>query len=213
MKAPGLFITVEGVEGVGKTTNIEFIKAWLDAKNADVFCTREPGGTPLAEEVRELLLATREEPVNPLAELLLVFAARAQHLSTKIEPALAKKQWVLCDRFTDATYAYQGYGRGLSLPAIEALEQLVQAGRQPDATFYLDLPVAIGLQRARQRGGIDRFEQEQSAFFERVRAGYLARIKRCPERYLLVDASLPLADVQAQLALQLQRLWQAQVTD
>jgi len=168
--------------------------------------TREPGGTPLAEELRALLLKPREELVDETAELLMIFAARAQHYHKKIVPALAQNQWVLCDRFTDATYAYQGYGRGLSLDTISTLENMVLSGVRPEKTFYLDLPVAIGLERARKRGPADRFEQEQEAFFESVRQGYLARVAADPQRFIVIDASVPLAQVQEQIESALEAL-------
>ncbi|MFZ5604666.1 MAG: dTMP kinase, partial [Pseudomonadota bacterium] len=169
----GKFLTVEGTEGVGKTTNIAFIKSWLERNGIEYVATREPGGTPLAEEVRALLLAPRAEKVHENAELLLVFAARAQHLAQVIEPALAQGKWVLCDRFTDATYAYQGGGRQMEKSTIATLESLVQKSLRPDAVILLDIPVQLGLERARGRGELDRFEQEDIAFFERVRAAYL----------------------------------------
>ena len=193
----GKFITVEGTEGVGKSTNIAFIKQWLTQAGCDILVTREPGGTPLAEEIRDLLLTNRREKVDATAELLLMFAARAQHLNTLIEPALASGQWVLCDRFTDATFAYQGGGRDLDLQTIANLEALVQGDRQPDMTFYLDIDVAEGLERARQRGELDRFEQEDITFFEKVRDSYLNRIQQYPDRFIVIDASRSLADVQA----------------
>lgn len=202
----GLFLTVEGVEGVGKTTNIAFIRDWLKNAGIELVCTREPGGTPLAEELREMLLVKRAEPVDPSAELLMIFAARAQHLSQVIEPALEQGKWVLCDRFTDATFAYQGGGRKLPLATIEALESLVQRGRQPDRTFYLDLDVAIGLARASKRGTADRFESEERTFFEAVRAAYWARVKADPQRFSVIDASVSLAEVQANLAAALETL-------
>ena len=195
----GKFITLEGTEGVGKTTNLEFIRSWLEARQVPLLVTREPGGTPLAEEVRELLLAKREESVDATAELLLVFAARAQHLNTVIAPALSEGKWVLCDRFTDATYAYQGAGRGLSLEVISSLESLVQQSLQPDLTIVLDIDVETGLQRAGERAELDRFESEQVEFFHRVRAGYRARVESCPERYRVVDAGQPLQDVQGDI--------------
>ncbi len=201
-----MFISVEGVEGVGKTTNIQFIKAWLEKNAVNVELTREPGGTPLAEELRALLLKPRDELVDETAELLMIFAARAQHYHKKIVPALAQNQWVLCDRFTDATYAYQGYGRGLSLDTINTLESMVLSGVGPQKTFYLDLPVAIGLERARKRGPADRFEQEQEAFFESVRRGYLARVAADPERFIVIDASVSLAQVQQQIERALEAL-------
>jgi dTMP kinase len=195
----GRFIVVEGTEGVGKSTNIGVIKTWLTDNNIDFIATREPGGTPLAESLRELLLANRSEKVDATAELLMVFAARAQHLNTHILPALNAGQWVLCDRFTDATYAYQGCGRGLPTATIEQLEILVQADLRPDLTLYLDVDVKVGLERARQRGELDRFEQEDIAFFERVRQGYLARVAASPKRYAVVDAGQALAKVQQDL--------------
>ncbi|CAH0990128.1 Thymidylate kinase [Sinobacterium norvegicum] len=199
-KTKPLFITIEGGEGVGKTTNVEYIKQLLNASGTEFIHTREPGGTPLAEELRELLLSKRGEQVDEMAELLLVFAARSQHLNTKILPALSRGEWVLCDRFTDATYAYQGCGRNMSTALIEQLEQTVQQGVQPDLTLLLDVPVEIGMERARQRGELDRFESEQLAFFHRVREGYLRRAADNPQRFAVIDASQPLADVQAQIA-------------
>ena len=171
----GRFITLEGTEGVGKSTNLRFIESVLQQHQIRYQLTREPGGTPLAEQVRELLLANRDEDVADDAELLLVFAARAQHLDQVIRPTLAEGRWVLCDRFTDATFAYQGGGRGLSKVMISQLEAMVQRGLQPDLTILLDLPVDIGLARARQRGDLDRFENERMAFFEQVRDAYLER--------------------------------------
>ena len=198
-KKRGLFLTVEGVEGCGKTTNLQFIEEYLKAANVPVVCTREPGGTPLAEELRDLLLANREEVVNPQAELLMIFAARAQHFHQVVLPALNRGEWVLCDRFTDATFAYQGGGRGLPIDMIAQLEHLVQAGVQPDKTIFLDLEVQQGLARATQRGALDRFECEDSTFFDSVRAAYWQRINESPERFALVDASVILPDVQQQI--------------
>ncbi|MFT7560348.1 MAG: dTMP kinase [Flavobacteriales bacterium] len=195
----GKFITVEGTEGVGKTTNIELIRKLINERGVELVSTREPGGTFLAEEIREMLLAKREEQVNPTAELLLVFAARAQHIQEVIEPALARGAWVLSDRFTDATFAYQGYGRGLSLDTISLLEGLVQGELQPDITILLDIDVELGLERARSRAELDRFESEALSFFERVRTGYLSRAKSQPERFRLVDAGQSLEKVQADI--------------
>lgn len=192
----GKFLTIEGTEGVGKSTNLAYVRAWLQSRGIEVVVTREPGGTPLAEEIRGLLLAKREESVDETAELLLVFAARAQHLAQVIKPALARGAWVLSDRFTDATYAYQGGGRGLSRNTIEQLEVLVQASLRPDLTLILDIDVELGLNRARQRGELDRFESEAISFFERVRAAYKARAQAAPERYALVDAGQTLEAVQ-----------------
>lgn len=202
----GQFITLEGTEGVGKTTNRDFIEAYLCSRDIPLLVTREPGGTPLAEQLRELLLAPRDEPVDATAELLMVFAARAQHLNQVIVPALEKGTWVLCDRFTDATYAYQGAGRGLSCEIIEALEAMVQGTVRPDRTLILDIDVAAGLERASQRGELDRFETEKVEFFERVRAGYRQRALAAPDRYNIVDAGQPLDKVQADIALVLQQL-------
>ena len=196
----GLFITVEGGEGVGKSTNIDFISAQLRDSGIDLLVTREPGGTALGESLRGLLLDVRDEPVSAMAELLLIFAARAQHLSEVIEPALANGQWVLCDRFTDATYAYQSGGRGLDPAHIRSLETLVQDGLRPDCTLLLDAPVGVGLERARGRGELDRFEQEEAEFFERVRATYLQLAAEGSGRYRLIDASRPLAAVQEELS-------------
>ncbi|RMG31293.1 MAG: dTMP kinase [Gammaproteobacteria bacterium] len=193
----GRFITVEGGEGVGKTTSLAFIAEYIRARGHRVVCTREPGGTPLGEALRGLLLDPRYQGMDPECELLLMFAARAQHLSERIRPALARGEWVLCDRFTDATYAYQGYGRGLPLAQIEALERMVQQGLQPDLTLVLDMPPAEGLERAGKRSAPDRFEQERLAFFERVRTGYLARAREAPERCCVIDAARPPAQVEA----------------
>lgn len=195
----GRFITVEGGEGVGKTTNLDFIEASLRAQGRDVVRTREPGGTPLAESVRELLLAPRDEQVSDLTELLLVFAARAQHLEQVIKPALAAGKWVLCDRFTDATYAYQGAGRGMDMTAIATLEQLVQQTLRPDLTLLLDVPVEIGMARASARSAPDRFESEQLQFFEAVRKLYLQRAEAEPDRFAVIDASPELPVVQQQI--------------
>lgn len=195
----GRFITVEGTEGVGKTSNIQFIHDCIAAKGIEVVSSREPGGTPLAEEIRELLLANRTESVDETAELLLMFAARSQHLHSKILPALNRGAWVLCDRFTDATYAYQGGGRGLSMDTISQLETLVQGNLRPDMTFILDIDVRQGLERASKRSAADRFENEQVDFFEQVRACYLSRAKAEPERYFIVDAGQSLPEVQQQI--------------
>ena len=196
----GKFITIEGTEGVGKTTNIEFIQAWLNSRKLDFVSTREPGGTPLAEQIRELLLTPRKEKVSNSAELLLMFAGRAQHLDHVILPAIQSGRWVLCDRFTDATYAYQGYGRGMDKALIAQLEQLVQADLRPNLTLILDIPVEIGLKRASQRSTPDRFEREQTEFFERVLQGYLSIATESPERCVVIDASQPLEDVQRDIA-------------
>ena len=196
----GKFITIEGSEGVGKTTNMAFIKGWLEAKKLSYISTREPGGTPLAEQVRELLLAPRAELVCSASELLLMFAGRAQHIDQVIEPALAGGRWILCDRFTDATYAYQGAGRKMGSDLIAELEILVQGSLRPDLTLILDIPVDIGLKRASARSDPDRFELEQVEFFERVRRGYLGIAEQDPDRCKLIDASQSLEQVQSQIA-------------
>ena len=195
----GRFITIEGGEGAGKSTAQAFLAEKLTAQGISVLQTREPGGTPLAEAIRRNLLNLGEEAPVAMAELLLVFAARAQHLSKVIEPALNQGQWVLCDRFTDATYAYQGAGRGLSPKHISNLEALVQGDRRPDTVILLDMPPQIGLVRARARGALDRFEQEERAFFDRVRQGYLRRAAELPDRYVIVDAAQELSTVQKSL--------------
>lgn len=195
----GLFITLEGPEGAGKSTNRDYLAERLRERGVDVLLTREPGGTPLAERIRELLLAPSEEPMAVDTELLLVFAARAQHLQQVIRPALARGRVVLCDRFTDATYAYQGGGRGLSIERISQLERFVQGELRPHLTLIFDLPVEVGLARAAARGRLDRFEQEGRGFFEAVRQAYLQRAAQAPQRYRVLDAGQSLAQVQADI--------------
>ncbi|MDH0336937.1 dTMP kinase [Metapseudomonas otitidis] len=195
----GLFITLEGPEGAGKSTNRDFIASRLRERGVEVLLTREPGGTPLAERIRELLLAPSDESMAVDTELLLMFAARAQHLDRVIRPALEAGQVVLCDRFTDATYAYQGGGRDVSMARIAELERFVQGSLRPDLTLVFDLPVEVGLQRAAARGRLDRFEQEDRSFFDAVRQTYLERAAQAPERYRVIDAAKPLADVQCYL--------------
>ena len=195
----GLFITLEGPEGAGKSTNREYLAERLRERGIDVLLTREPGGTPLAERIRELLLDPSDEPMAADTELLLVFAARAQHLQQVIRPALARGCVVLCDRFTDATYAYQGGGRGLSIERIAQLEQFVQGELRPDLTLIFDLPVEVGLARAAARGRLDRFEQEGRGFFEAVRQAYLQRAAQSPQRYRVLDAGQTLVQVQADI--------------
>ncbi|WP_313408685.1 dTMP kinase [Stutzerimonas kunmingensis] len=192
----GLFVTLEGPEGAGKSTNREYLAERLRACGVDVVLTREPGGTPLAERIRELLLTPADEPMAVDTELLLVFAARAQHLAQVIRPALERGAVVLCDRFTDATYAYQGGGRGLSIERIAQLEAFVQGELRPDLTLIFDLPVEVGLARAAARGRLDRFEQEGLRFFESVRRAYLERAKAASSRYRIIDAGQPLNVVQ-----------------
>ena len=196
----GKFITVEGIEGVGKTTNIDFIHKLLLAAGHDVVLTREPGGTPLGEAIRGLLLDPEYTGMDPTCELQLMFAARAEHLAKVVRPALETGRWVLCDRFTDATYAYQGGGRGINTDIIARLENLVQGDFRPDLTLLLDVPVEVGLARAGKRGALDRFEQEQVGFFERVRQCYLGMAREHTGRYRVVDASQPLQQVQEQLS-------------
>lgn len=195
----GRFITLEGSEGSGKSTNLNHIHQRLQQAGIEVVLTREPGGTPLGEDIRALLLDHRQTAMASDTELLLMFAARAQHLNELILPALAAGKWVLCDRFTDATYAYQGAGRGIDKERIAQLEQWVQGALRPDLTLFLDLPVAQGLARAGERAELDRFEREEIAFFERVRQGYLSQAAAQPQRYRVVDAAPPLPQVQAQL--------------
>ena len=196
MSLRGKFITIEGVEGVGKTTNIAFIKDWLTQNNIPYLTSREPGGTPIAEEIRQILLNPRDEAVCNKTELLLMFAARAQHLEQVILPQLNNGSWVLCDRFTDATYAYQGAGRNMDSQLISQLESMIQGTLRPDLTLILDIPPEEGLKRANQRGSLDRFEQEKIEFFERVRERYQLIAKRDLKRCVVIDASQPLADVQ-----------------
>ena len=200
MTVRGQFITFEGTEGVGKSTQLTNAASTLDQMGVDHILTREPGGTPMAEAIRELLLAPRDEPVNEITELLLMFAARAQHLHTHILPALERGQWVLCDRFTDATFAYQGGGRGVPEERIALLETLVQGDIRPDHVIVLDAPVDTGMARARRRGELDRFEQEDLEFFQRIRNTYLARARAHPDRYHVIDAARPLADVSSQVS-------------
>lgn len=195
----GLFITLEGPEGAGKTTNRAFLADFLQRQGLPVTLTREPGGTPLAEEIRHLLLAPRDEPVATDTELLLMFAGRAQHLEQLIKPALARGEVVLCDRFTDASYAYQGGGRGVDSQRIATLEQFVQADLRPDLTLLFDLPIEAGMARAKARGQLDRFEQERADFFNRIRNTYLMRAEQEPERFVIINADQPLAQVQADL--------------
>jgi len=197
-KRTGCFITVEGIEGVGKSTNMDYVRGYLTERGHDVVTTREPGGTELAEQIRSLLLTPRDESMADMTELLLIFAARAQHLARVIRPALERGSWVLCDRFTDATYAYQGGGRGMDQHAISVLETLVQGELRPDLTLILDLSPEQGLARARKRAALDRFERETITFFERVRKDYLQRAAQRPGA-VVIDASQPLEQVQQQI--------------
>ena len=196
----GRFITVEGGEGAGKSSNLAFVQSLLESAGKTVLFTREPGGTPLGESIRELLLGHQHTGMAEETELLLMFAARAEHLQRKILPALEAGTWVLCDRFTDASYAYQGAGRGIADDRIAILEAYVQGDLRPDLTLLLDLPVETGLQRAGQRSQPDRFEKEALDFFQQVRQGYLAIAAREPQRVKVIDASPALEQVQAQIA-------------
>ena len=198
-KVSGRFIVVDGGEGAAKTTQLAFMHAFLERAGKRVISTREPGGTALGEAIRALLLDHRHGDMALTAETLLVFAARAEHLERVIRPALVAGYWVLCDRFTDATYAYQGGGRGLPSADIAVLETWVQGDLKPDLTLLFDLPVAVGLKRAGRRGAPDRFEREQAAFFERVRAVYSERARQQPERYRIVDADRPLDAVRVEV--------------
>ncbi len=202
----GKFITLEGIEGAGKSSCMLVIEELLRKAGHDVLISREPGGTPLGEDLRELLLGHKHTGMADDTELMLMFAARVEHLRNKIEPAIQSGQWVLCDRFTDATYAYQGGGRGLDLQRIERLENWVQHGIKPDLTLLLDLPVATGLERAGKRSAPDRIESEASGFFQRVREAYLAIAADEPERVKIIDASQSFPNVTGQLTEQLSSL-------
>ena len=198
MSMPARFITFEGIEGVGKSTQVAALASILRTRQVAHLVTREPGGTPLAEKIRALVLEAAQETLPMSAELLLMFAARAVHLTNRIEPELRSGRWVLCDRFTDATYAYQGAGRGLDTAMIAALEGFVQGDRRPDLVIVLDLPIAKALERAHFRNpgaAPDRFESERAEFFERVRAAYLARAHASTERYVVINADRPAAEV------------------
>jgi dTMP kinase len=194
------FITFEGVEGGGKTSNINFIADLLQKAGKQIVLTREPGGTEISEAIREILLSKEFPAMHQDTELLLMFAARAEHLQKKILPALAKGKWVLCDRFTDASYAYQGGGRGIAMRRIAMLEQWVQADFRPDHTFLFDLDAETGLSRAKSRGETDRFEQEDIDFFNRIRAKYLEMAEQDSKRYHIINAQHDLVQVQQQVA-------------
>ncbi len=195
----GKFITVEGIEGAGKSSNLPFVQAFIEAAGKPLTVTREPGGTPVGEGIRRLLLEGHGEGMTPATELLLMFAARAEHLHRVIQPALDSGRWVLCDRFTDATYAYQGGGRGIPQGHIAELESFVQGAVRPDLTLLFDVPVNTGLARARGRSDPDRFEQQAVDFFERVRDTYLGLANEQPGRYRIIDAREPLDGVRNQL--------------
>ena len=195
----GMFITLEGSEGVGKTTSLVFVKDYIESLGHRVVVTREPGGTPLAEELRNVLLSKREESVEIDTELLLMFAARSQHVNQVIKPALDSGAWVICDRFVDASYAYQGGGRGIEFDKIEALENWCLKGFAPDLTLLLDMSVEVGIERTKKRGEADRFEVEKMEFYQKIRKAYLQRAEKEPNRICIVDASPSVETVQATL--------------
>lgn len=199
----GKFITIEGSEGVGKSTNIEFISKYLKSRDITTLETREPGGTKIAEEIRQLLLTTKGETVPEIAELLLFFAARSFHVENLIKPAINQGHYVICDRFSDATVAYQGYGRGFNIQDINTIASWVHEKMQPDLTILLDAPAEIGMQRAKQRGVMDRMESEDISFYERVRNGYLTLASEHKERFVVIDASQALKSVQTEIAFHL----------
>ena len=200
----GRFITLEGIDGAGKSTHLQATGAWLRARGLELVQTREPGGTALAEQLRELVL---HQPMDTLTEALLVFAARRDHLQNVINPALARGAWVLCDRFTDASFAYQGGGRGFDLATLGLLENWVQQGRQPDLTLWFDVPAAIAATRRAAARAPDRFEAQDEAFFDRVRTGYLARAEAAPKRFARIDASHSVEAVWQQVLAVLQSRW------
>jgi dTMP kinase len=205
----GRFITLEGIEGAGKSTVAKFAREWLEARGKRVTLTREPGGTPLAERVRGLVLDRQGEPITPSTETLLMFAARGLHLENLIRPALARGEWVVCDRFTDATRAYQGAGRGVNRAWIEQLAAEIQRGLAPDCTLLLDLPVSTGLERVKKRSGptpTDRFEEEPAKFFERVRDAYLELARAEPNRIRIINAGGSVDEVQKAVATVLESL-------
>lgn len=203
------FITLEGTEGAGKTTCLNLVADLIKQAGHKLLVTREPGGTQIGEELRELLLSHKHSGMSSDTELLLMFAARAEHLRQKIEPALHDGYWVLCDRFTDATYAYQGGGRGMSKQRIAVLEEWVQSGRKPDLTLLLDLPIETGLERAGKRSAPDRFESEKSVFFQNVRRAYLDIAAGDPGRVKIINAEDNLAGVEKQVRTQLAKFMDA----
>lgn len=209
----GKFISLEGGEGSGKTTAIHFIRQWLDDHKIPYIMTREPGGTPLAEEIRQLVLTPRDESVNDVTELLLVFAARAQHLAEKIQPALEKGTWVISDRFLDSSYVYQGKARGGDITMLDQLANWVVGDNKPDATLVLDVPVELGQERVVQRQHQDRLDKESLTFHQKVREGFLDRAEADPKRVKVVDASQSLESVKSQIEEQLARLNEAWAGD
>lgn len=201
------FITVEGIEGVGKSSNIQFIAECLEKKGCQVVLTREPGGTPLGERVRDILLAEFKEKTLPQTELLLLYAARLQHVEQVIKPALREGKWVICDRFTDATYAYQGAGRGVDYNTIDRLNDWTLGNFRPDYTLILDAPVEVALGRIQHNRVLDRFEKEQATFFEKIRHFYLSRAAENPSQYVVVDASKALSEVKEHLSAIIESHW------
>ncbi len=203
----GKFITLEGIEGAGKSSAVPFLAEHLQAHNIDFILTREPGGTEVAEKIRQVVLTERyKEQVHPDTEMLLYFAARAQHLNQIIIPALEQGQWVICDRFTDATYAYQGGGRGLSQKKIAILENWVQGDLRPDYTLLFDVDVSTGMKRIKKNRVLDRLESEQESFFEKVRSCYLDRANKEPKRFYIIDASKTLEEVTIQVKQVLEKI-------
>ncbi|MDQ7049332.1 MAG: dTMP kinase [Enterobacterales bacterium] len=208
----GVFITLEGSEGVGKTSSLKFVEQQITALGHDVVTTREPGGTELAEQIRGILLAERQEPVESKTELLMMFAARYQHVTQVIKPALERGQWVICDRFVDASYAYQGGGRGIQVAQIEQLEHWCLEDFKPDLTLLLDMSVEEGLERTKKRGKADRFETEQLAFYENIRTAYLNRAKKDPQRMKIIDAAPSMQQVQKSIQQQLKSFVESYAT-
>jgi len=204
----GKFITVEGIEGVGKSTNIDFLSGILEGRGIEVLRTREPGGTPMAERIRQMLLEHGDEPLPDIAESLLFFASRALHIDNTIRPALAAGKWVVCDRFTDASRAYQGYGRELGLERINLMAEWVHGDLQPDLTILLDAPVEVGMARAEERGEADRLDSQEASFYRRVREGYLELAAAEPDRFAIIDASLELQQVRDAIAAEIDALFE-----
>ena len=203
----GQFITIEGTEGVGKTTQNEAIQTWMNNKGIDYIVTREPGGTQIGEKIRALLLDKANKAMGSDAELLLMFAARSEHVEKKIQPALAKGQWVLCDRFVDSSFAYQGFGRGLGVERIKQLEQWTLGSLKPNKTFLLKMDVAQGLQRAAARAELDRFEEEKLDFYNKVEQGYLYRAEHDPDRFSIINASQTIEKVTQDIESELETLY------
>jgi dTMP kinase len=202
----GCFITVEGIEGVGKSSNIAILVEHIEKAGFDVLTTREPGGTPVAEDIRKLLMDRGDEPIPEIAELLLMFAARSLNVNNVISPALQAGKWVVCDRFSDSSRAYQGGGRGLPMETIDSLAEWVHGDVNPDVTILLDAPVEVGMARANNRGAPDRIEREKHVFFERVRECYLTLAAREPDRFVILDTTRSLQEVQTDVSLLVQQL-------